>query len=511
MDQWSGLPTFSARSFGLGALVLGTALLLGAIAGLLPWQMAIMAMAGVMALPAFLFGFIRLDIGLLLMVVIGFLVELVRKYTEAPIGVALDGLMVVFAVSMLAGLAQTKDFSAAKHPISLMVLVWMYYCGVQLVNPEPTAHRMAWLYTVRSLAGLLFLYFVAVYALDTLPKIKRAIKVILVLGFISGLYGLKQEFAGFSQQELTWLYADEKRFELINQWSRLRIFSFFSEPTTCGTVMAYLSAMCVVFLSGPFKMWQKVGMAVAALVMVACMGYAGSRTPIVIFPAGLVFFVLLRPTKPILLLSTVFFTFGTMAMMRSSGNPVLHRIQSSFRPAEDASMQLRLDNQRMIQPFIRKHPLGTGLGTTGVWGRRFVPEFWGAYFAHDSGLVRIAMEAGWIGLILYLIFLGTILISGIRAYFRARDETIRTLMLGIVVVMFTLTVASYPQEAIPMLPTSLVFYILLACLVRLVYIDREMQAAAAEVLPEGEAAFAKTPVAPASSLANWRAGQRQPG
>ena len=132
-----------------------------------------------------------------------------------------------------------------------MVLVWMYYCGIQLINPEPTAHRMAWAYTVRSLAGLLFLYFIAVYALDTLPKVKRAIKLVLLLGVISGLYGLKQEFVGFSAQELTWLYADEKRFELINQWSRLRVFSLFAEPTTCGIVMAYLSAMSVVLLTGP--------------------------------------------------------------------------------------------------------------------------------------------------------------------------------------------------------------------------------------------------------------------
>ena len=214
---------------------------------------------------------------------------------------------------------------------------------------------------------------------------------------------------------------------------------------------------------------------VGIVVMLACMGYAGSRTPIVIFPAGVAFFVMLRPTKPILFISAIFFTFGTLAMMKSSSNPVLHRIQSSFRPSEDASMQLRIENQRMIQPFIRKHPLGTGLGTTGVWGRRFVPDFWGAYFAHDSGLVRIAMEAGYIGLVLYLIFLGTILISGIRSYFRCRDHTIKTLILGIVIVMFCLTVASYPQEAIPMLPTSLVFYVLLACMVRLDFLDRQLR------------------------------------
>ena len=97
-------------------LVIGVALCLGGLAGLLPWKMAILAMAGVTALPAFLLGFIRLDIGLMLMLTVGFFVEFIRKYTEAPIGLALDGLVVVFAVSMLAGLAKTKNFAAAKTP-----------------------------------------------------------------------------------------------------------------------------------------------------------------------------------------------------------------------------------------------------------------------------------------------------------------------------------------------------------------------------------------------------------
>ena len=455
-------------------------LLFALMAGALPWKFAVLGMAALTVAPSFVFGFIRLDIGVLFTVTIGFFVELVRKYSDAPFGVALDGLVFIFALSMVAGLAKTKDFSAARHPISLMVLVWMYYCGVQLVNPEPTAHRMAWLYTVRSLGGLLFMYFIAVYALDTLPKIKRAIKWILFLGLVAALYGLKQEFVGFSQTELTWLYSDEKRLELIFQWSRLRIFSLFSDPTTLGIVMAYLSCMSIALMFGPYKNWQKAALFVAVLAMVAAMGFAGSRTPIVVLPVGLIFFVVLLPKKNVLLISAFLFAFGTLAMMKSSGNPVLFRIQSAFKPGEDASVQVRLDNQALVQPFIQKHPIGSGLGTTGEWGRRFAPNFWLAYFAHDSGLVRIAVEAGYIGLIIYEIFLGVILISGIRQVFRVRDPVVKNLTIAIAVVMFCLALSSYPQEAIPMLPTSLIFYILLACQVRLDYIDKQQRKLAEE-------------------------------
>ena len=482
-------------------LAAGLAVAFGAMAGALPWKLAVLGMGGLTIAPLFVFGFIRLDVGILFTVTIGFFVELFRKYSDAPFGVALDGLVVVFALSMFAGLAKTKQFAAARHPISVMVLVWMYYCGIQLVNPEPTAHRMAWLYTVRSLGGLLFLYFIAVYALDTLPKIKRAIKWILFLGLVAALYGLKQEFVGFSDAELVWLYSDPERYQLINQWSRLRVFSLFSDPTTLGIVMAYLTCMSAVLVFGPYRGWKKVVLVVGMGCMIATMAFAGSRTPIVVLPVGLLFFVVLMPKKNVLLVSALFFAVGTMAMMKGSSNAVLFRVQSAFTFGADASVQVRLDNQALVQPFIRKHPIGSGLGTTGEWGRRFAPNFWLAYFAHDSGLVRIAVEAGYLGLIIYEIFLAVILISGIRQVFRVRDPVVKNLTVAITVVMFCLALSSYPQEAIPMLPTSLIFYILLGCLVRLDYIDkRQREAADGADATDGDAAAAAKAATPNAYL-----------
>ena len=453
-----------------GAVILLAACALGALAGLLPVKLAVGLLAAAIGLPLLALGFVRLDVGIILMLVLGFSVEFARKYTAAPVGLSMDILLVLYSVSMIAQVARTKDFAFARHPISYFVLAWMYYCAFEFFNPW-TPSREAWLYTVRSLAGLLFLYFIALHAFDSVAKIKTVIKVILGLGLISALYGLNQEFSGFSQAELNWLYADEMRLQLIYQWGRLRVFSFFSDPTTCGILMGYLAAMCCVLLVGPYKLWQRAILLIALIAMLLCMGYAGSRTPIAMFPVGLAFFVLLYPKRNILLIAGAVFAFGTLAMMKSTSNPVIYRVQSAFKPGQDASVQVRLDNQKLVQPYIRKRPIGSGLGTTGEWGRRFAPNFWLATFAHDSGLVRIAVEAGYIGLTLYCLFLFTIMYTGIRQYFRVRDPVIKNLTLAILVVMFCLVIASYPQEAIPMLPTSLLFYVLLACMVRLGKID----------------------------------------
>ena len=42
-------------------------------------------------------------------------------------------------------------------------------------------------------------------------------------------------------------------------------------------------------------------------------------------------------------------------------------------------------------------PIGGGLGSTGVWGQRFTPGSFLAMFAPDSGLIRVAVELGWVG------------------------------------------------------------------------------------------------------------------
>ncbi len=475
-QRWLGAefdPT-RVRQVLLPAAVLTLACALGAMTGILDPRVAALGFAALIGLPVLAVGFVRLDIGVSLMLGIAFSVEFLRRYTDLPFGLALDGLLVLLAISLVAQLAKAKNLAFVKHPISYMVLIWMYYCFFELLNPWALS-RLAWVFTVRSLAGLLFLYFIALYTFDTLPKIKMIIKVILGLGLAAALYGLKQEFIGFSNTEIAWLNADPERFQLIVQWSRYRVFSVFSEPTTAGIVMAYLGCMCVVLLTGPYTKWTKAILAVAFVCMMLTLGFAGSRTPVAMVPAGLFFFVLLFPRKYILIIGAVILGFGALGVLKSSSNPVIHRLQSTFKPGEDASVQVRMDNQRIIQPFIRSRPVGSGLGSTGVWGKRFNPQFWLADFAHDSGLVRIAVEAGWIGLTIYMAFLWVILVTGIRQYFRARDPVIKNLTLAIVVAMFMLVLASYPQEAIPMLPTSLIFYVLLACLVNLGRIERKLR------------------------------------
>ena len=177
-----------------------------------------------------------------------------------------------------------------------------------------------------------------------------------------------------------------------------------------------------------------------------------------------------------MLFRSVFLVFGTVLVMKGgNNNAVLYRVQSAFKPGEDASVQIRYYNQQRIRPHIYAHPIGFGPGSTGLWARRFTPDSFLAKFAHDSYYVRLAVEEGWIGLAIYMIFLFTVMRQALYYYLRVRNPTIKSLYLSLLTAIFLLAVANYPQEAIVQLPTSLVTYVFFAAIVRLKDFDEHYQ------------------------------------
>ncbi|MBI5917414.1 MAG: O-antigen ligase family protein [Bacteroidetes bacterium] len=441
---------------------------------MLPLKFALLAVAGLFAIPVVVGCFLDLNFGIMVMLFAGFLLGLVAKYTDAPIGTALDGLLALMLVGLLARLIKEKDFSFAKSPISIFIFAWIYYNLLQVLNPW-AASKIAWVYTVRTVALLLALYFIACYALNSYRKIVNTVKIILSLGFISALYSLKQEWFGFSYAEMTWLNADEERFMLIFQWDRMRVFSFFSDPTTFGIFMGYMSMLCLVLAAGPFKIWRRIALLTAAVSMLLGMAFAGSRTPFVMLPMGVVFYLVLTFKRQTILIGLLFFMVGGVLVMKSTNSAVVWRIQSAFRGESNDTIDVRTKNREKVQPYIHSHPVGAGLGSTGYWGKRFTPDSWLASFAHDSLYVRLAVETGWLGLLIYMGLLFTAMRTSIRYYFRVKDPTIKTLYLGFSITVFLLALASYPQEAITLLPTSVIFYVMLAMIVRLKDFDPYFQ------------------------------------
>lgn len=460
----------------LGYLLLSVmAVVMSIIISSLGIKYGLLVLVVVVGLPMFMFCLVDLPFGLAFILFISFMVNFVKKYVNAPIGIAQDALVFIMFFVIIINQVKERDWSFAKHPVSFWVVIWILYNLIQGINPSAVS-QLAWIYTVRSVAGLILLYFVACYAFKSLKIILNTIKVILVLVFASALYGLKQEWLGFSDSELAWLYSNPHTLELFFQWGRLRIFSFFSDPTTYGILMAYMAVFCSILMLGPYKIWMKIVSGICVMSCLLAMAYAGSRTPVVLIPIGVIFYTVLNFRKEIIIAAGVFFVFGTAFMLKSTSNAVIFRIQSAFvlKNSQDV-VDVRMKNQEKIQPYVQRHPFGGGLGSTGLWGRRFSPGTFLSSFDHDSGFVRLAVEVGWIGLLLYMVFIFQVMRWGIYYYFRVRDPMIKNLYLAINTAFFMLVIASYPQEAILQVPTSIIFYILLAAIVKLKDFDENFK------------------------------------
>ena len=49
---------------------------------------------------------------------------------------------------------------------------------------------------------------------------------------------------------------------------------------------------------------------------------------------------------------------------------MIRRMRTAFKPTEDASFNVRIENQKIIAQYLKKHPMGAGIGghiTTPRW------------------------------------------------------------------------------------------------------------------------------------------------
>ncbi len=422
-------------------------------------------------LPLAAFCLVNITFSIGMMLFVALMVVFGAKYTTAPIGTVLDLLILVSAVGILLRQIKERDWSFMRFPLSYMVLIWLYFNILQVLNPWAES-KMAWLFTVRSVAIQQVVFFIGAYAFrNNKAGILAILKLIIVMCFASALYGLKQQFIGFSATETAWVMADPERFQLYYQWGMMRIPSFCYDPTTFGILMACFAVFCMALLVGGTRMQHKIVLAVMMLCAVWAMAYTGTRTAFALLPVGALFFAGLILNRKVLMITVLFAVLGAGFVLKSTSSGVIYRIQSAFKPGQDDSMNLRLENQKKIQPYIQSHPIGGGLGSCGVWGKRFNPDSELSRFPHDSSFVRMGVELGWIGLILYTLLHYFVLRTGLYYFIRCRDPFIKAVYAGITTWCFMLAVACYAQEAILQLPMNVIYNVFLAVLVTLKNFD----------------------------------------
>lgn len=391
-----------------------------------------------------------------------FIMWFLRIGVNFPLGTIMDGLEALFILSIFIKQKREKDWSMFRGPITMMILVWMTYNFIEVVNPTAES-RQAWLYTVRTVAIVMFSYFVFLYYINSKEYIRMVFKFWLALALFAAFYAIKQERFGFFGFENDFLRdpAVEALLFIGGVW---RKFSIFSDPVAFAYNMVMVILLCVGLLTNiRSKVKRTVLYGLMGLFTLAML-YSGTRGAYVLLPAGIFFFAILRYSKKILFMMLAGAIFFLVLIFIPTSNPTLYRFQSAFKPSADASFNVRTINQKRIQPFVQSHPLGGGLGATGVWGQRFAPKSFLANFPPDSGYVRVAVEMGWLGLLIFCIFMFTVLAVGINNYYTIKDPELKSYCLAALLIIFALNIGNYPQEALVQYPSCVLFYLAIALL-----------------------------------------------
>lgn len=392
--------------------------------------------------------------------------------TTFPLGTIMDGMLAIMILGFFIQQKYNRNYWILKNPIGYIIAIWVIYNVLQFFNPA-AASKLAWLYTIRNVAAVMLSYYIFTYYIDSKKFLRTIIGLWLVLSFIAALYAIKQEYIGF------FAFEERDHFDpsfiglnfIDGQWRKT---SIFSDPVAFSFNMAIAAILCLGLMTGPFKTKYKVGLFALGTLFAVVMTYSATRAAYVLIPAAFLLLFVVKFNRLAIAISLPVLFFFLILIRIPSGNTTLVRFQSAFKPTQDASYNVRRANQKRVQPFIQSHPFGGGLGGSGIWGVRFAPYSFLAQFPPDSGYLRVGMELGWVGLFLICTLFFTSLYVGIKNYFTIKDPELKAYCLTMILIVFALVFANYPQEAIVQYPLSIYFYLILAIITVTKVLDNQI-------------------------------------
>ncbi|MCZ8355065.1 MAG: O-antigen ligase family protein [Cyclobacteriaceae bacterium] len=419
----------------------------------------------IIAMPISIAALWNTGIGLYILVLFAFFISIPNRLAEGiPMGIGMDVMILVMLVGLLYSCTVKRNWESFKTPISLAVFLWAGMNVIELFNPW-AGSRAAWFYVIRPAVGYMMLFFLTYSYLDSKQKLFRLLGVILFLSFVSAVWGIWQATVGYFSWEYNYVFSHDL-VHLVFNYGRWRAIGSIGSPAQFGILMAFISMLCLPLVGVSKSYWMKFVLLTVSATTLLAMVYSGTRSAFIIIPIFYVIWVFLARQRWMYNSLAVAVVGFIVLATTPSNNYHVQRIQSVFKASEDKSYQTRAKNRAMIFPWILAHPIGGGLGSTGVWGQRFTPGTFLALFAPDSGLIRVAVELGWIGLFFFLWLYFKIIKEGVVASTRMEDKTLQALAYGLLAAITPLLLVEWGQEVIGVFPMSVLFWMFVAILFR---------------------------------------------
>lgn len=405
-----------------------------------------------------------------------FILGITRYMPIEGISIIMDILYVLTLILILihSALYHNIEWKRCFHILSALSLIWAFYCILEAINPSAVFE--GWVLS-RGLIinGLIITIFTSL--LCTKYKILKAL--LFTFSLFTVLAILKtfmQKNIGFDTYEARWLNNGGATTHIIH--SGIRYFSFFTDASNMGSNMGgagiILGIASLYMKNKAFKIYY----AIVAVASLYTMMLSGTRGAIIVPLAGLALYtVVSKQTRSILIgtasliLIYVFFAFT----MIGQSNTTIRRMRTAFTPSEDASYIVRKENQKRLKEYLKYKPFGEGLGLSGDGlgvkiSRRFTTSI-----PTDSWYVKIWVETGVIGLILYM---GMVLITIARGtwilMFNIHDPELKGILTGWLCAIFGMFLSAYGNSFWGQFPTMVIAFMGMSFILNGKYFDKEL-------------------------------------
>ena len=387
-------------------------------------------------------------------------VGLTRYVPNLPLGLLIDViLLAIFVIKFFTDFRET-NWAILKNPAFFAVMTWMVINCMEIVNPESKS-REAWFYAMRGVSLYLFLtMLIGFLCLSFKKDFKWFINLWFGFSIIGAFWGAKQLVIGLDSAEKAWL-AVPGNLTTHMLFGRLRVFSFYSDAGQFGASQAHTFLVAFILAVSEKVRTRKIFYAFTAVMGFYGMLISGTRGAIAIPIVGFfTYFVLIRNFKIIIVGSMLFGTaFGLLKFTHvGQGIYQINRFRTALNP-NDASFQVRLENQKKLRNYLNHHIFGGGIGSAGYWGERFSPGTFLAMLALDSWYVRIAAETGYVGLVIYLLIIVIIVLTCLKKINTTEDEDRRSKLIALFCGVSGILVASYTNQVFGQIPTATLVYI----------------------------------------------------
>lgn len=402
--------------------------------------------------------------GLLAVFILNYFALGLSRYIPIQWGLTIDSLLILTWISIFFKSFSTRiPFEKAKNQLTLVAVIWYAYIFFQLLNPE-AASRIAWFYAMRGLAFYKLLIIPLTFILLDHPRYLRImLRMWAVFALAAVAKGLMQKYMGFDPFEQRWLDRGGALTHIIG--SGTRYFSFFTDAGNYGAHMGFVGVVFTIIGIHHKKMNLKIWNILLGMAAFYAMLISGTRGAIAVPAVGFFLYTILTKRLTIFISGMVFLfaAYGFLKFTTIAQNVYeVRRMRTALNP-EDASLQVRLANQRLLGTYLATRPLGGGVGSAGSWGKRFSPNSFLAQVPTDSWYVMIWAETGIVGLYLHIAIL--LFIVGKSMWIimaKLKNTDLIYPLIGLLSGMLGIMVASYGNGVLGQMPNGIIIYMSMA-------------------------------------------------